>query len=76
MNYEQDFPVTIGGQEVNARNTVFRIETLGAVKRRQVMWLDWMAEACKGLTEDDMVETVSETTPFGTFLLNIRATPI
>jgi hypothetical protein len=73
---EIDDTIIIGGQAVNARNTVLRIEPLASVKRRQVMWLDWMADATEGLTDDDMVETISEDTPFGTFLLNIRATPI
>lgn len=54
----------------------YRMETVGAVKRRQVIWADWMQEACDGLTDDDTVQTILHHGPFGTFLMDIRATPI
>lgn len=54
----------------NNRNYRQRTERLGAVKARQVMW-HWQAETA-GLSDDDLVETISEVTPFGTYLLAIK----
>lgn len=51
-------------------------ERLATVKARQTIWVDWMRQATEGLTDDALVNTVSRSTPFGTFLLDIRATPI
>ena len=53
-----------------------RTESVRSVKARQVIWVDWMREATEGLTDDDMVQTVSRWTPFATYLLGIRVTPI
>ena len=51
-------------------------ERLAAVKARQTIWVDWMRQATDGLADDALVTTISRCTPFGTYLLEIRATPI
>lgn len=46
-----------------------RTERLGDVKARQMVWV-WEKET-EGLTDDDLVETISQVTPFGTYLLQV-----
>lgn len=48
------------------------LESVARVKSRQSLWLDWMKEATKGLSDDDQVITVTERTPFGNYLIEIR----
>ena len=45
-----------------------KLETVRAVRSRQIMWLDWHQNATAGLTDDDLVITVTRQTPFGNYL--------
>jgi hypothetical protein len=56
---------------MNNRNYKEKTERLGDVKSRQVMWL-WEKETAH-LSDDDMVVTVTEVTPFGNYLLSIQS---
>ncbi len=47
-----------------------RTERLGDVKARQGVWV-WQDETA-GLTDDDLVVTLSKYTPFGTYLLAVK----
>lgn len=58
------------------RNLKEKVETVAAVRLRQRMWVDWMREATEGLTDDDLVLTLSEITPFGTYLLHMEPAEI
>lgn len=57
---------------MSARNYLEREERLGHVKSRQVIWADWMREATAGLTDDDTVITLTNSTPFGNYLIGIK----
>ena len=47
-------------------------QTVEQVRNTQVVWTDWMKEACAGLEDHDLVEATRQHTPFGTYLLAIR----
>ena len=49
-----------------------RYERLGAVKARQIIWTDRDAQSTQGLTDDDMVYTYTQVTPFGNYLMAIE----
>ena len=49
-----------------------RIETVGDVKSRQVLWVDWMMQSTDGLGDSDLVETTTDVTPWGNYLTDIR----
>lgn len=52
--------------------TAHTTETVAAVRNRQVMWLPWMQEATAGMADTDLVDVVTERTPFGSYLLHIN----
>lgn len=52
------------------RNYHYNTERLGAVKARQMVWT-FQAETA-GLSDDDLVDTVTQVTPFGRFLLVVK----
>ena len=49
-----------------------KIETLGEVKARQVIWTTADARATEGLADSDLVRTYTEVTPFGRYLLAVE----
>lgn len=49
-----------------------KTETVGSVKSRQVIWLQWMQEATAGLADDRKVITTTQVTPFGNYLIDIE----
>jgi hypothetical protein len=49
-----------------------RVETVAAVKERQMMWVQWMKDATERLEDSDLVVTVSDINVFGTYLMDIR----
>ena len=49
-----------------------KIEPLGAVKARQVLWLLGDAAKTEGLSDTDLVRTYTEVTPFGNYLIGIE----
>ena len=51
---------------------VERTETVAAVKARQVIWPDWMAQATEGLADTDLVTTYTDVTGFGNYLMAIK----
>ena len=55
--------------ETTNKNYRQRTERLADVKARQMVWV-WEKET-EGLTDDDLVETISRVTPFGTYLLQV-----
>ena len=54
------------------RNHTTTTQTVEQVRNTQVIWVDWMRQACDGLEDHDLVEVTREHTPFGTYLLAIR----
>jgi hypothetical protein len=48
------------------------VETLGAVKARQMIWTTADAEATRGLSDSDLVRTYTQVTPFGSYLRAIE----
>lgn len=52
--------------------TTTKIETLAELKRRQLIFPEWMQKATAGLAPDAMVEVERRVTPFGTFVLAVR----
>ena len=56
--------------ETTNRNYRQRTERLADVKARQLVWT-WEAETA-GLGDDDLVETLTKVTPFGTYLLAVK----
>lgn len=54
------------------KKTTKIIETVGNVKARQTVWIDWMEKAVEGLQDSDKVETETLNAPFGSYLLNIK----
>lgn len=50
---------------------VERLETVREVRSRQVIWLDWHRQATTGLTDDDLVITLTRSTPFGNYLTDM-----
>lgn len=51
---------------------VIKVEQLKAVKARQAIWTDADKRATEGLTDEDMVTTYTQVTPFGRFLVAIE----
>lgn len=49
-----------------------KVESLGAVKARQMIWTAADAEATRGLSDSDLVRTYTEVTGFGSFLMGIE----
>ena len=54
------------------QNISTKTDLLINVKARQVIWVDWMREATKGLTEADRVEVTTHHTPFGNYVIGIK----
>jgi len=54
------------------KNIRTSVEPLGAVKMRQMLWVDWMKQASAGLSDDDLVMSVTQITPFGSYLLHFE----
>lgn len=56
------------------KETYTNIEPLKDVKKRQVMWLDWMEKATENIEDNDLVKTVTKDCGvMGSFLLSIEA---
>jgi hypothetical protein len=49
-----------------------KIETVAAVRERAPIWYDQFDKACAGLSDTDLVRTVTSVTPFGRYLLNVQ----
>jgi hypothetical protein len=49
-----------------------KTETLRDVKERQTLWLLWMQENCEGLSLDSLVETTTQMSPIGNYLVSIK----
>ncbi len=49
-----------------------KIESVAAVRERAPIWYDQFAKACAGLSDTDLVRTVTRVTPFGRYLLNVQ----
>lgn len=47
------------------------IETVQAVRSRQSVWVEWMRDATDGLADTDLVETITNSTPWGNYLVQI-----
>ncbi len=54
---------------------VQKIERLGDVRARQTLWVQWMQDSTEGLTDDDLVITYTDRTPFGNYLLGLSPAP-
>ena len=48
-----------------------QIETVAQVRARQMIWTEWMRNATEGLADDALVQTTTESTPFGRYLIGI-----
>jgi hypothetical protein len=49
-----------------------KVEQLKAVKARQAIWTDADKKATEGLSDEDMVTTYTQVTPFGRYLIAIE----
>lgn len=49
-----------------------QIETVAAVKARQVVWTEWMSQAVEGLADNALVRTSIKREPFGSYLMAIE----
>lgn len=49
-----------------------KLETVGSVKSRQSVWVDWMEDATQELGDSDLVETTTDATPWGNYLMKIQ----
>jgi hypothetical protein len=49
-----------------------KTETLAHFRSQQVIFVQWMQEATAGLADTDLVEVTRKSTPFGSFVLDVR----
>lgn len=47
-------------------------ETLARFRSQQVIFVQWMQEATAGLADTDLVEVTRQSTPFGSFVIDVR----
>jgi len=48
-------------------------QTVAELRSTQLVWTDWLAASTAGLTETDLVSVTRKVTPFGTFVLDVKA---
>lgn len=54
------------------QNVIIKTEKLKSVRDRQVIWAGWMKLATHGMADDSFVQTQTQITPFGNFLIAIE----